>query len=341
MEGKSWRAPLFICAFAAVLLGLVWGAGFLIPLVIAVFVWNILSAIIEAFERMHFPRWLASIISITLVVLVCTFVFQVIASQIDAVVVSWPYYVRRVETLLAEAAMAVGPDIASKVREALSHFDFSSGIGRILGSAQSFLVSLGLVLIYCAFLFVEARHAPAKIHSIVGGANNKDDVEEILASMSTSLRRYFGVKTVLSILTALGSYAILEMLGLDFAETWAFLVFLLNFIPNVGPTIAVALPALLALIQFDQLWPFAIISIGLTVIQVVVGNIIEPMFLGRTLNVSPFVVIVSLVFWGTIWGVVGMFLAVPITVFVLIVGQYMPRWRWVAVLLSKEGKLSV
>lgn len=339
MEVRSDAAPLYILATAAVLLGLFWGSSFLIPLVIALIVWNILGAVVEGFERLGFPRWLAMILSFTLVGLVCTFVFQVISGQIDAVIAAWPEYVKRVEALIAQAAMAVGPDIAGEVREFLTHMDFAQPIGSILGSAQSFFVSFALVVIYVAFLFVEARHVPEKISAIFGVGADADNVSEIFSSMSSSLRRYFGIKTVMSIVTGLGSYVILKYVGLDFPETWAFLIFLLNFIPNVGSTVAVLLPAMLALVQFDVIWPFAVIAIALASLQLVVGNILEPMFLGRTLNLSPFVVILSLVFWGMIWGVVGMFLAVPITVFILIVCQYMPSWRWVAVLLSNDGKL--
>lgn len=331
--------PLFVIAFAVILLGLVWGSGFLIPLFIAVLVWNILSAIVEGFERLFLPRWLAMVLSILLVGLIGTFVFHVIAGQIDAVSAAWPNYVKRFEELLSEAVSAVGPDVASRVRETMAQFDLTSSIRSFLGSAQTFLVGLLLVLLYSAFLFVEARHAPQKIRTIFGTGDGADDVAEILSHMSSSLRQYFGVKTVMSVLTGLGSYVVLRLVGLDFPETWAFLIFLLNYIPNIGSTIAVILPALLALVQFDEIWPFAVISIGLTGLQLTIGNIIEPMFLGRTLNLSPFIVIVSLVFWGTIWGVVGMFLAVPITVFILIVCRNIPQLRWIAVLLSNDGKL--
>ena len=96
-------------------------------------------------------------------------------------------------------------------------------------------------------------------------------------------------------------------------------------------------PALLALVQFDTLGPFTILVLSLTAIQLTVGSVLEPMLMGSTLNMSPFAIILGLAFWATIWGIVGMFLSVPILVVVMIVCAHVPSWRWVAIVLSKDG----
>lgn len=340
MTSKNLSTPIYIIAFGVILTGLVMGSGFLIPLAIAILIWNILSAIIGVFERVYLPRWLATILSVVLVVWVISFLFHVLAGQADAVREVWPEYVRRIQELFSDLSAKAGADFERDMRAALEKIDLSSQIGAFLGSARSFLTGLILAVLYSGFMFVEARYLPGKIRAIAGSDKDADEVSRILGAMSDSLRSYFGVKTVMSLLVSLVSYAVFKGIGLDFAETWAFLVFLLNFIPNVGSVIAVIFPALLALVQFDQIWPFLMISMVLTAVQMVIGNVVEPMFMGKTLNLSPFVVMVSLVFWGVIWGVIGMFLAVPITVFVMIVCAYLPGLRWIAILLSKEGKLS-
>ena len=129
------------------------------------------------------------------------------------------------------------------------------------------------------------------------------------------------------------------MVGVDFAAFWAFTIFLLNFIPTIGSIIATLFPALLALIQFDTFAQFFIVLVGVGSIQVIVGNFLEPKLMGNTLNVSPFIVMMSLTLWGSIWGIAGMFLSVPITVILLIVFAHFEKTRYLAILLSGNGNL--
>ena len=166
-----------------------------------------------------------------------------------------------------------------------------------------------------------------------------EEARSVLAAVSESVRRYISVKTGVSALTGVLCYVILRWLGVDFAATWALLIFFLNFIPNIGSIIGVALPALVALVQFDTLGPFVILVTSLTAINLAIGSVLEPMLMGHSLNLSPFAILLSLAFWGTIWGIVGMFLSVPIMVLVMIVCTHVPGWRWVAVLLSKDGQI--
>ena len=131
----------------------------------------------------------------------------------------------------------------------------------------------------------------------------------------------------------------MSSVGVDFAGFWAVMVFFFYYIPTVGSIMAIIAPALLTLIQFDSLTPFLIVLLVFGSIQVVTANVIEPAIMGRSLNLSPLVVIVSLVVWGTIWGVVGMFLCVPIMVVALIVLAQFEATRPVAVLLSADGRI--
>ena len=131
----------------------------------------------------------------------------------------------------------------------------------------------------------------------------------------------------------------MSSVGVDFAGFWAVMVFFFYYIPTVGSIMAIIAPALLTLIQFDNLTPFLIVLLVFGSIQVVTANVIEPAIMGRSLNLSPLVVIVSLIVWGTIWGVVGMFLCVPIMVVALIVLAQFETTRPVAVLLSADGRI--
>lgn len=121
-------------------------------------------------------------------------------------------------------------------------------------------------------------------------------------------------------------------------DFWALLIFVLNFIPNIGSIVATILPSLLALVQFDSLTPFLIVLFGIGTIQFVIGNILEPNLMGHRLNISPLVIVLSLVLWGYLWGVPGLFLGVPMMVILIIVLYHFEDTRWV-VMLSRDGKL--
>ena len=135
------------------------------------------------------------------------------------------------------------------------------------------------------------------------------------------------------------AYAVMAWIGVDFAGFWAVMVFFFYFIPTIGSILAIMAPALLTLVQFDHLTPFLIVLLVIGTIQIVMANAIEPAIMGRSLNLSPLVVIVSLMVWGTMWGVVGMFLCVPITVVGLIVLAQFETTRPIAVLLSSDGRI--
>ena len=154
------------------------------------------------------------------------------------------------------------------------------------------------------------------------------------------MRAYFKVKITVSVITAFLSYLLMTFIGLDFAVLWAFLIFLLNFIPNIGSLIATLFPAALALIQFENtIAPFLAVLIGVGLIQVIVGNLIEPRMMGSSLNISSLVVILSLSIWGALWGITGMILCVPITVIMMIIFAEFDSTKPIAVLLSENGEL--
>ena len=130
------------------------------------------------------------------------------------------------------------------------------------------------------------------------------------------------------------------IVGVDFAPFWALLIFLLNFIPTIGSIIATIFPSLIALVQFDTLGPFFLVGGGLTGIQILIGNILEPKFTGSSLNLSPTIILLNLSLWGVIWGIPGMFLCVPFLVISMIVFSHFPQTRAIAVLLSSDGRIS-
>jgi AI-2 transport protein TqsA len=150
------------------------------------------------------------------------------------------------------------------------------------------------------------------------------------------VRRFLLIRTVLGLISAVIAFVWLTVLGVDFAFVWALLTVLLNYVPNVGSIVAALLPALFALMQHGWLWALAVIA-GLAVTEQVIGNYIDPKLQGRNLNVSPLVVLLSVIFWGWVWGVAGAVLAVPLTVTIVVVCAHVPALRPVTLLLSRSA----
>jgi AI-2 transport protein TqsA len=209
-----------------------------------------------------------------------------------------------------------------------------------VAAATASVVSVaGIVLIYAGFLFVEQVQFRRKLAILLGGGPHQARVRSVLEQIDRDIRVYVRIKTTLATITSALAYAVMAWVGVDFAGFWAVMVFFFYFIPTVGSILAITAPALLTLVQFDHLTPFFIVLLVFGTIQIVTANVIEPAIMGRSLNLSPLVVIVSLMVWGTIWGVVGMFLCVPIMVVLLIVLAHFDTTRPVAVLLSADGRI--
>ena len=212
-------------------------------------------------------------------------------------------------------------------------------IGGVAGAVAKVAGNAGLIVIYVIFLLAEQRTFSRKIVALFPDPDRRKDVQFILSDIQKRTQTYIAVKTLLSLITAVISYAVLAAVGLDMAGFWAFVIFLLAYIPTIGSLLGVVFPALMALLQFGGGSEFLAIAVGLGAAQLVIGNVLEPRMMGKSLNLSSLVVIVSLAIWGSIWGVTGMFLSVPVTVVLMIVLAEFRQTRPIAILLSADGKV--
>src|SRR5690606_28414174 len=150
------------------------------------------------------------------------------------------------------------------------------------------------------------------------------------------------IKFLASAATGLLSYILLRALGINFAEIWALLIFIFNFIPTIGSIVATLFPSLMALAQSnDGFGLFFAVLLGITAIQILIGNVLEPRIVGQSLNLSPVVILFNLALWGAIWGIPGMFLCVPLLIITTIVLAHFPKTRPIAILLSSDGRLNI
>ena len=336
---SSFRSIAFtLLTLAITIAGLVYGKPFLVPIVIALLIAILIGAGADRLHGLGLPEPLAILCAVVVLLVGIFAVFNVLAGQADAVSDAWPRYVARLSAITDQLLHRAGPQLSGKIDEAISNLDLLRQVPSLVGSAGGFVTTVALVAIYVGFLLAERGRLTDKVNLLFASTDQSGEMRRAVADIAESVRKYLWIKTILSVLTGAISYAVLKGLGVDFAETWALIIFLLNYIPSIGSILGVLFPALLALVQFDTLWQFLIISILLAGTHIVIGNVIEPSLMGRSLNLSPFVVIASLAFWGMIWGIVGAFLSVPLTTaFVIACGHVRPL-KWVAVLLCAESE---
>ncbi len=174
---------------------------------------------------------------------------------------------------------------------------------------------------------------PKKGHQYVKFIHN-------LRGISDSISYYISSMTGISLATGAVSYVILLIMGVEYAFLWSFLIFILNFIPYIGPLTSSALPAIFAVITTGSLMQFVYVFAALEGVQIIIGSFIQPMIQGKGTNLAPVTIIVALAFWGMLWGIVGMILAVPIMAVIVIVCSQIPSTRYLAILLSEKGDIA-
>ncbi|WP_424986644.1 AI-2E family transporter [Microbulbifer sp. S227A] len=338
-----WRDILLIATL--VISGLYAGAGFLMPLALAALIFVLITALSDRITGLriggwHPPRWLGYLLGTTAALMGLFAVTSVLASQASQFARALPHYEAQMDTALARIAGLLGEEIVAFIRTNFIQIDMSRLAVSAIGSAGSFLSTFFLICLYVVFMIGERTVFGVKIERAARDRKLRNEIHGITDAISSSLQRYVSVKSFVSGLTALFSYAVFRWLGLEFAETWAVLTFALNFIPSIGSVLAVILPALVALVQFDTVSPFLVIALGCGTVQFLIGNFLDPALTGRSLNLSTFMVILALTFWSAIWGLLGAFMSVPLTVCLLIVFAQIPVMRPVAILMSKDGQLA-
>ena len=351
MEQMSDTAPARIGAFAGAALiaaltifFLIEGRDLLIPIAVAIVIWYLLNALARFFNRIpvvgeHLPLWLRLIGAVVIVVIAIALVAELISDNISQVAAAAPFYQANFEKLVLSASQFAGfqepPDIAKIVDE----IDIRALISGLASTVAGFAGSLGIVLVYVLFLLIEQGSFEKKINALFPDPKKRQDVRDLLRRMQTQIQSYVAIKTLASVATGAISYGILLIVGVDFAAFWGFVIFLLNYIPTIGSLLGILLPTLLAVVQFATIGPVLAVLIGGGATQFLIGNVVEPRLMGTSLNISPLVVLISLAVWGSIWGLAGMFLSVPLTMIAMIVFSYFTPTRPIAIMLSGDGEI--
>jgi predicted PurR-regulated permease PerM len=327
---------------------LVVGEAILIPLVLAIFITYLIVAVAHGLQRIKvgdhgLPRGLALIAAALLFVLVIAVLVQLIAGNVRAVVEAAPGYQTRLQGLVSDVNVHIASTLnlgtPLTVTSVLDQIDLRSIMARLAGIFQGIAGNTFQILIYVAFLLLEVGTFDRKLTAMFPGEARQVVLRGTLRQIGHKIERYVLIKTGMSLLIGLLTFTTLSLLQVDFAPFFGLLHFVLNFVPYIGAIVGIALPTLLALLQFGTLGKVIAVVGVLCINQVLVENVLETKLAGKTLNLSPLIIMLGLSVWGSMWGIIGMVLSVPIMVMVMIALSQFPRTRPFAVLMSESGEL--
>ena len=322
------------------------GEALLLPFVIAVALWYLINTLSNAIERLSLfglrvKPILARVAALLVFISMIWALVKFFGGRVDQVLEIFPLYqanlIARLEALpFLDKTLTEDPEMYLSVTEWINLPVLAASVA---ASFAGILASSGLIMIYILFLFLEQGNFDAKITELSGAIGSDGNARKIIERIRSDIEKYITIKLATSSLTGVVSYVFLVLVGVDFPGVWGLLIFLLNFIPTVGSIIATIFPALIALAQSDGYTLFLLVLAGIGILQIIIGNILEPRLMGSSFNLSPIVILLNLGLWSYIWGIPGMFLCVPFLIILTIVLSYFPQTRYVAIILSSDGKL--
>ncbi len=335
---RSSQGDILLPAAAVVVIvaGMRAAEPIIVPLLLSLFIAIIAAPSMFWLQRKGVPHVLALVVVITGMFFMVIGMMALVGSSLQGFTRELPGYqarIREQETALtlwlATKGIEIPPD---QVLRFIDPGRAMALVASLLNGLGSVLTNSFLIFLTVIFLLMEAPSFPAKLHAVL------DDPQASLGRLEMFLdnvKRYLAIKTSTSLLTGVAIGLWLLLVGVDYPVLWGLFAFLLNYIPNIGSIIAAVPTILLALVQLGA-GAAAWVALGYLVVNNLVGNLIEPRFMGRGLGLSTLVVFVSLVFWGWVFGAVGMFLAVPLTMMAKIALDSLESTRWVAILLGPE-----
>ena len=318
----------------------------LLPFVLAVFLSYIFKPVVLFLQKRRIP----SVLSLLVVLLLISALFfglgAIIYSSFDAFVREAPKYQDKLAGILQNATLLID-DVAARLGIKPENLSFSelvdvSALTSILtASAGRFASGVGngfLILLLMLFILSGTGDLIRKVR-FAFVEKHSERLSTMIESIDLRVRQYLIAKTLISLGTGALTTVILLIFGVDFALLWGFLTFLLNFIPNIGSILAIVFPIVISFLQFDSAATPLILLILLVLTQMLMGNVVEPKLMEFSLNLSPLLVLAALIFWGWLWGIWGMILAVPMMSILKIVFENIEPLRPLSVIMS--GKIEV
>ena len=332
-----------LAALVVVVYGLQEAADILLPIVLAMFISVASMPVLRLLQRLGVPGPVAVLGIVFVLAGVLAGLTGIVAGAVASFTSNIDQYEaplrQLVENSLRQAESYGIPMERTQIVQLLSPDTVVSVLGQTVGAVVGVASRLVIVLVTVSFILLEASEIADKLQAAFGTDAQPDGP---FTGVAGRIQRYLLIKSVVSGITGLLAGLWCAIFGLDFAVFWGVLAFLANYIPSVGSIAAAVPPVVLAVVQLGPAQAVGVLG-GYIAINVALGNIIEPRLMGRSLGLSPLVVFLSLVFWGWVWGPVGMLFSVPITVIGKLVLEGREETRWIAVLLgsAREAKEEV
>ena len=329
-----------------VILGLIYLDGIFKPFFIAILIWFMIKQLKDTIGKItirgkSLPSGIRSILAFAIILVVLSLIVAILIENLENLISLMPEYVSDFDKTIGEITVFINnPEYTEYIQKWFDGIDFAGMATTLLNSLTGIVSNSAIVIVYLIFFLMEETTTKLKIDKLfpVKGQKYKKITKNIV-SINNSIRSYISSKTAISLITGIVSYVVLLFMNVDYAFLWSFLIFILNFIPYIGPSISSLLPALFAFLISGDIMQFVYVLVAMGFVQVILGNFVEPKMMGKGTNLGPITVIIAVAFWGMIWGIIGMILAVPVTsVFVIILSQ-IPSTRYLAVILSEKGNI--
>ena len=336
----------YVIGFTGVIVVLIYGQSILVPFIFALLLWFTIRVLSSISKKIPFygqivPDNLQKILSAILVFSILYFFSKIILSSFNSIIDSHHDYDQNLSNLIVLINEKFQIDLESYIKNQSSEISLTGFAEMLFDAISNIISSTLMIIIYTIFIFIEEKYFNEKLNQFLSeSGSNYKGLDNTLNKIEKSVTKYLGIKTLSSLLTGALSYIVFYFCELNFAIFWAFLIFLLNFIPTIGSLLATLFPVAFSLLQFGEFTTASIILIIVSAIQIIIGNFIEPRWMGNSMNISPLISILSLMFWGLIWGTTGMIISVPFTVVVIIILSEIESTRPLAILLSEKGDIS-
>jgi AI-2 transport protein TqsA len=333
-KARAFDILVAVAAFVVVIAGMSAAKGILVPFFLAVFI-SIISALPLFWLRQKgLPSWVSLLIVILSVFIVVLLIAGLVGTSIRDFTGDLPMYeekLRQQTALVLGLFEKLGADTSGVAINKIFNLGTAMKlVGTLLNSLGNALTNGFLILMTVFFILMEASSFPVKLHRVLGGPESSIARFD---SFISNVKHYMAIKTLISFATGIFVAIMLAIIGVNYAILWGLLAFALNYVPNIGSIIAATPAVLLSVVQLG-LVKALIVAAGYVGINVVMGNFLEPRFMGRGLGLSTLVVFLSLLFWGWVLGPVGMLLSVPLTMTAKIALESRDDTRWIAVLLG-------
>ncbi len=334
---RTTNSLLFVIVILLGAAALRLAAPVFIALLLTVLVVYMIDPLVVFLQRRRLPLWTSAIVSIAFFAALLFGLGMLIFVDLARFGRNFPQFqaelVGRAQAAMEGLERALGiPNIVNPLEE-LGSFQVGPLVLSAARSTLRILSEAGLIFFFAVILLL-GKYRVIRIMLAVFPTRHSM-IPIMLKHIDRHLRTFLGIKSLASLAVGIGTGVLLLAFRVEFAVTWGFLAALLNFIPALGPIGAVLMPVLIAFVQYDSLLLPLVIAASLTVLHVVVSNLIEPRFMGERLNLSFFVIFLSLFFWGWMWGAAGVILAVPVTASLKIVLERIPATARIAMLLGK------